>query len=201
MAKTEMFFTPDEIDVLGETFNISLGSSSKAINLILDRIVTINEPAVSVATVDEFHLSELEYVLAVEITYVKGLKGRNLLLLKKQDIRKILEIMMMSELDEETFEIDEIGESAVCELMNQMMGSAATAMSNFMDMTVDISTPKTYRILNEMLFKREYFEKGQLLVLVKFDIEIEGTLKSEFYNIMSLDFAKEIISFAQAANQ
>jgi len=201
MAKTEMFFTPDEVDILGETYNISLGSSSKAINLILDKIVTINEPEVSVVTVDEFHLSELEYVLAVEITYVKGLKGRNLLLLKKHDIRKILEIMMMSELDEETFEIDEIGESAVCELMNQMMGSAATAMSNFMDMTVDISTPKTYRIINEMLFKREYFEKGQLLTLVKFDLEIEGTLKSEFYNIMSFDFAKELINFAKAANQ
>ena len=201
MAKTEQFFSPEQIDILGETFNISLGSSSKAINQILDKSVSITEPKVEVITVDEFHLSELGYVLAVEITYVKGLKGRNLLLLKKNDIRKILEIMMMSEFDEATFEIDEIGESAVCELMNQMMGSAATAMSNFLDMTVDISTPKTYRIMNEMLFKMEYFEKGQIITLVRFDIDIADTLKSEFYNIMSLDFAQDIIKFAQEANK
>ncbi|MGN1351055.1 MAG: chemotaxis protein CheC [Anaerovoracaceae bacterium] len=200
MTKTEDFFSAEETDILGETFNISLGSSSKAINMILDRPVSITEPHVEVLMADEFHLSELEYVLAVEITYVRGLKGRNLLLLKKNDIRKILEIMMMTEFDEATFEIDELGESAVCELMNQMMGAAATSMSTFLDMAVDISTPATYRIVNETLFKREFFERGQILTMVKFDIDIEDTLKSEFYNIMTYEFASDVVKLARAAN-
>jgi flagellar motor switch protein FliN/FliY len=201
MPKTEDFFSPEQIDTLGEVYNISLGSASKAISLILDRKVRITEPRVSVLTVDEFHFLDQEYVLAVDINYVEGLKGKNLLLLKKNDVRKMLEIMMMSEFEEEAFEIDEIGESAVCELMNQMMGAAATSMSNFLDMTVDISIPVVYRIINEMLFKREYFDKGQILALVEFDINIKDTLQSEFYNIMSLEFADEVIRFAEATNK
>jgi flagellar motor switch protein FliN/FliY len=201
MTKTEDFFSPEQIDTLGEVYNISLGSSSKAINLILDKKVKITEPRVHVMTVDEFHFADQGYNLAVEINYVEGLKGRNLLLLKKNDVRKILEIMMMSEFDEETFELDEIGESAVCELMNQMMGAAATSMSNFLEMHVDISVPVIYRIMNEMLFKREYFEKGQLLALVEFDLAVQDTFESEFYNIVPIDFADDVVNFAEAVNR
>ena len=200
MLKAEDFFTPEQIDILGETYNISLASSTKAINLMLDRIVNINTPSVEVLKSDDFHFQNLENALAVEVNYVEGLIGRNLMILKKEDIRKILEIMMMTELDPATFEIDEIGESAVCELMNQMMGSAATAMSNFINMAVNISTPKTIPIINELLFKSAYFEKGEIIVIVRFNMHIENLLDSEFYNIMKLDFAKDVIRFVELAN-
>ena len=200
MLKAEDFFTPEQIDILGETYNISLASSTKAINLMLDRIVNINTPSVEVLKSDDFHFQNLENALAVEVNYVEGLIGRNLMILKKEDIRRILEIMMMTELDPATFEIDEIGESAVCELMNQMMGSAATAMSNFINMAVNISTPKTIPIINELLFKSAYFEKGEIIVIVRFNMHIENLIDSEFYNIMKLDFAKDVIRFVELAN-
>jgi hypothetical protein len=55
--------------------------------------------------------------------------------------------------------------------------------------------------MNEMLFKREYFEKGQLLALVEFDLAVQDTFESEFYNIVPIDFADDVVNFAEAVNR
>ena len=39
------------------------------------------------------------------------------------------------------FEFNDLTISAVCEVMNQMMGAASTALSDFLGRSVNISTP------------------------------------------------------------
>ena len=50
----------------------------------------------------------------------------------------------------EDFELDEINISAVCEVMNQMMGASATALSEFLGRMVNISTPISFEVENEI---------------------------------------------------
>jgi flagellar motor switch protein FliN/FliY len=197
MLDRSLFFTDEQIDELGEAFNISLGASSSTVYMTLGRQVNITAPDVQVSSRVDFELPSNDYMMAIEVNYIEGLYGKNVLLLKKEDVRKMLEIMMMMEMEPETFEIDEIGESAMSELMNQMMGAAATGMSRFFDMVVNISTPTVIRIENIEVFKQSYFKDEDVLVTARFGFEVADTFNSDFLNIMSLDFAEDMLANVQ----
>ncbi len=186
-------FSPMEIDAIGEILNISLGSSATAISDLLSKRVNITTPLVDVLSIDEFEFGSLEPAIGVEITYVQGLEGNNIMLLKRLDIKKILEILMGSEIPDEEFVLDEISISAVCEVMNQMMGASATALADFLGSPVNISTPITFEVDNAQDFKNKYFSADEPMVVVSFRLEIEDTLNSEFVTLMAIDLAKRLI--------
>ena len=188
------FFSPMAIDALGEMMNISLGSSATAVSNMLDHRVDITTPTVSVVDVKDFTLGNLEPAIGVEIKYVEGLEGSNIMLLKRSDIKIIVDILMGMETADEDFELNELTISCVCEVMNQMMGSAATAMSDFLGFRVDISTPQSFELDNLEEFKASHLPVGaDQIVVVRFFLKIENALESEFMNVMSVELAKELL--------
>ena len=190
----EITFSPLAIDAIGEAMNISLGSSATAVSNMLDHRVDITTPTVTVVDVKDFSLGNLEPAIGVEIKYVEGLEGSNIMLLKRSDIKVIVDILMGMETPDEEFELNELTISCVCEVMNQMMGSAATAMSDFLGFRVDISTPQSFELDNLEQFKQEHLPTGaDQIVVVRFFLKIENALESEFMNVMSVALAKELI--------
>ena len=153
-------FGPAAIDALGEIMNISLGSSATAISNMLDHRVYITTPTVSVVDVKELTLDNIDPAIGVEIKYVEGLSGSNIMLLKRHDIKIIVDILMGMETPEEEFELNELTLSCFCEVMNQMMGSAATAMSDFLGFRVDISTPESFELNDVEQFRAEHVPEG-----------------------------------------
>ena len=127
-----------EIDAIGEIMNISLGSSATAVSNMLDHRIDITTPSVKVVDAKDFSLGELNPAIGVEIRYVAGLDGSNIMLLKMSDVKLIVDILMGMETPDEEFELNELTLSAVCEVMNQMMGSSATALSDFLGRVVNI---------------------------------------------------------------
>ncbi|MCI9002293.1 MAG: flagellar motor switch protein FliN [Oscillibacter sp.] len=187
-------FSPMEIDALGEMMNISLGSSATAVSNLLEHRVDITTPKVTSIKTAEFVLGNLEPAMGIEIKYVEGLAGSNIMLLKRSDIKVIVDILMGGETPDEEFELNELTISAVCEVMNQMMGAAATAMSDFLGYQVDISTPQPFELENLDLFKQNHLPQGaEDIVIVRFALKIEGALESEFMNVMSVELAKELL--------
>ncbi|MCI2106720.1 MAG: flagellar motor switch protein FliN [Intestinimonas sp.] len=188
-------FNSMELDAIGEVMNISLGSSATAISNMLDHRVEITTPKVSITDVNDFTLGDLQPAVGVEIRYVSGLEGSNIMLLKRSDVKVIADILMGSETPEEEFELNDLNISAVCEVMNQMMGAASTALSEFLGCPVNISTPESFELKDFEGFKREHFpqEEGKCVV-VHFTLNIENVLKSEFINVMSVKLARELLS-------
>lgn len=188
-------FTPIEFDAIGEIMNISLGSSATAVSNMLDHKVEITTPVVSLVQADEFLLGELDPAIGVEIRYVSGLDGSNVMLLKRGDVKAIVDILLGTETPEEEFELNELSISAVCEVMNQMMGASATALSDFLGKMVNISTPQSFELKDLDEFKKDYFPttEGQV-VIIRFSIKIENAIESEFINIMSIELARELVS-------
>ena len=187
-------FTPIEIDAIGEILNISLGASATAISTMLNTRVDITTPRVRIVTDEEFSFEELKPVIGVEITYISGLEGKNIMLLKRGDVKLIVELLMGVEIADDEFELDEMNLSAVCEVMNQMMGASATALSEFLNKTVNISTPVSFELHSEEEFKKKYFVQAQPMVVVNFVLSIDNKLKSEFVNVMSVDLAKKLLN-------
>ena len=98
------------------------------------------------------------------------------------------------ETSDEEFELNDLTISAVCELMNQMMGAASTALSDFFGFSVNISTPQPFQLDDLDQFKRDHFpQNADTVVVVRFALKIEGVLESEFMNVMSVDLAKELL--------
>ena len=186
-------FNEMEFDAIGEIMNISLGSSATAVSTLLGTKVNITTPIVQVLTKDDFDFQDLEPAVGVEISYVKGLSGKSVMLFSRNDVRVIVSMMMGAEIPEEEFVMDEINASAIREAMNQMMGASATALSEFLGTTVDISTPISYEIDDGNAFKDKYFDGSEDSVVIRFTLEIEGKLSSEFINIMSVALVKRLL--------
>lgn len=192
-------FNEMELDAIGEIMNISLGASATAVSTMLGTTVNITTPVVNVLTSDEFEFKNLEPAVGVEIAYVEGLEGSNIMMFRRNDVRIIVGMLMGGEIPEESFELDEINISAICEVMNQMMGSSATALSEFLGHPVNISTPVSFEIKDDAEFKTKYFPTNTDMVVVRFVLEIEGKLESEFLNIMSVELTKRLLAPFQAA--
>lgn len=192
---SQTVFNSMELDAIGELMNISLGSSATAVSNMLDHRVDITTPKVQVVSVEDFSIGELEPAIGSEIKYVSGLEGSNIMLLKRSDVKTIVDILMGSETPDDEFELNELTISAVCEVMNQMMGAASTALSDFLGYPVNISTPQSFALDDIEQFKKDHFpaDSGNLVV-VRFMLGIENVLKSEFVNVMSVDLARELLA-------
>ena len=191
----EITFSPLAIDAIGEAMNISLGSSATAVSNMLDHRVDITTPTVQVINAEDFSLGRIEPAIGVEIKYVCGLEGSNIMMLKRSDVKAIVDILLGTETPDEEFQLDELSVSVVCEVMNQMMGAASTALSDLLGRMVNISTPESFELLDLDKVREEHFPvRTGPIVVVSFQLSIEGVVESEFMNVMSVELARELIT-------
>ena len=191
----DTIFSPMVIDAIGEIMNISLGSSATAVSNMLDHRVDITTPKVTVVNAEEFSLGKIEPAVGVEIKYVCGLEGSNIMMLKRSDVKAIVDILLGTETADEDFQLDELSVSVVCEVMNQMMGAASTALSDLLGRMVNISTPESFEMDNLDTVREEHFPVTHgPVVVVSFQLSIEGVVESEFMNVMSVELVRELVS-------
>ena len=198
MADHNEFFTEMEIDAIGEILNISMGASATFMSTMLDKRVVITTPSVEVQKAQDFYFEAFEPAVGVEITYTDGLLGNNMMILKESDVQAIVDLLLQRGPSDEKFVLDEISNSAICEVMNQMMGSSATALSQLLDRPVNISPPSSFQIESSNSFKKQYYPDGSTVVSICFHISIEGVLESEFISVLSASLAKELVGSLHA---
>ncbi|MEA5064525.1 MAG: flagellar motor switch protein FliN [Eubacteriales bacterium] len=185
---------PLEIDTIGEILNISMGAAATAISLMLSKQVTITTPSVRVIPSKEFECKHLEPALGIEIEYIKGISGSNIMVMSRRDAVAIVGVLLGEDgtggLDDA--EMDEIRVSALGEIMNQMMGASCTALATFLDRGLNISPPKPFEI-NGDIDHFAWVKNEETIVTVGFRFVVDGLLDSNFVTIMPVDFAKELI--------
>lgn len=186
-------FSDYQIDAVGEILNISMGSAATAVSELLNAKVWITTPQVVVKKVKELNYTKLEPAICVKIVYVKGISGSNLMVLRQDDVQLILnQLMGMPLVVTPDFQFDELNISAVSEVMNQMMGASATALSDLLGIPVDISTPTPYILEEKNFGKLSGMDEEETIVCVTFNLTVDGVIKSEFMSIMSLDLARSL---------
>lgn len=186
-------FNSYEIDAVGEILNISMGSSATAVSELLNTKVWITTPKVNVVKVSDLNYDNLEPAICVKIVYVEGLSGLNMMVLKQNDVQLILNQLLGNPLViDPNFQFDELNISAVSEVMNQMMGASATALSDLLGMTVDISVPTPYIIESTNFGDLCEMEPDTTVVSVTFNLTVDGVMDSEFMSVLSLPLAKTL---------
>ncbi len=193
MAIENVEFSNYEIDAVGEILNISMGAAATAVSELLNAKVWITTPQVNVVKVEELNYTRLEPAICVKIVYVAGITGVNMMVLKQDDVQMILNQLMGNPLViSPDFEFDELNISAVSEVMNQMMGASATALSDLLGTSVDISTPTPYIIEETNFCELSELSPEETIVAVTFNLNVDGVMNSEFMSIMSVDLAKTL---------
>lgn len=186
-------FSSYEIDAVGEILNISMGSAATAVSELLNAKVWITTPKVNVVKVGDLNYDNLEPAICVKIVYVEGITGLNMMVLKQNDVQLILNQLLGNPLViDPDFQFDELNISAVSEVMNQMMGASATALSDLLGMTVDISVPMPYIIESASFGDLCEMDASETVVAVTFNLTVDGVMESEFMSVMSLPLAKTL---------
>ena len=185
----------EEKDAIGEISNISMGTAATTLSTLLNQKVLITTPNVSIANWEDISQSYDRPCVFIQISYIEGLDGNNILILREKDVKIITDLMMGGNgEDVDGTELSELHLSAICEAMNQMMGSAATSISSVLEKKVDISPPTASLIDMDSSIDEEGFGdflKGEF-VKVSFRLEIGTLIDSELMQLYPIDFAKEL---------
>ncbi len=197
MSEEKTFLSADELDAIGEVMNMSMGSAATAVSTMLEKQVIITTPGISQEQFQNIDYSNLDPAVVVRIKYVEGIDGENAIVFRKRDMQIILNLLMGNDgpVDDENFEFDDLSMSAACEVMNQMMGSSATALSKILDMPVNISTPTAY-LANGDDIKQSAFSEidpESQVVSISFKMMIKDLLDTTFCSIMTTQLAKRIV--------
>ncbi|KMP95446.1 MULTISPECIES: flagellar motor switch protein [Bacillus] len=195
LEKENEHLTPQECDILGEIANISFGSASTVLSTILNRQVSITAPRIELVNLYDSSDVEVPHVV-LNIHFTKGLDMENLLVLKQDVALSIADLMMMGTGEvEDGKELGELELSAVQEAMNQMMGFAATSMSEFFQDTVDMSPPTIKVVkLSEEMEKISEIDGNHTIVKVSFDLKIDNLVNSKLVQIVSVEHAKRMVN-------
>ena len=186
--------TDNEKDAIGEIANISMGTAATTLFSLVNRKVEISTPVVSLATWDDIVEAYERPCVFIRIAYTVGLDGNNLLILKENDVKIITDLMMGGDGTNTEGELGELHLSAICEAMNQMMGSAATSLSSMLNKKIDISPPHA-----DLIDLQENVDEGTIdeflknpFVKISFKMEIGDLVNSTIMQLYPISFAKEM---------
>lgn len=186
--------SPEEKDVLGEISNICMGTAATTLYSLVNQKVVISTPKVTCCSWEDLSNEYGIPCVFINIAYVDGLQGNNLLILMENDVKVITDLMMGGDGTNLVDELSELHLSAICEAMNQMMGSAATSMSSMLNQKIDISPPEAERLSLANDKSGTILErfKDRTFVKVSLKMEIGDLVDSNIMQLYPVGFAKEL---------
>lgn len=190
---TEDPLSQDVKDIIGEVGNISMSQAATTLSQLLNREVSITTPVVKGQSIkDIIDGSDVPKVVTT-IEFKEGLVGKNVLMIDVDDAIIIADLMMgNSGTDLEDKEFTELELSAVSEAMNQMIGSASTAMATMFDRRVDISPPDVKMWETAEAAAIDMPNQSEVVCTTSFNLSVAGLLDSEIMQILPIDTVLEI---------
>ncbi len=107
-----------ERDAVGEIANINMGTAATTLSTLLNNKVTITTPRVSYVTINELSEQYDRPCVFIHISYIEGIDGNNILILKEHDVKIITDLMMGGDGTNTEGDLSELHLSAISEAMN-----------------------------------------------------------------------------------
>lgn len=180
--------TKDQIDIIGEVGNITMSQAATTLSKNLNHQVKITTPRVATTTFKGIIEESTIPKVATTVEFKEGLVGTNLLMMDINDSAVIADLMMGGTGDVQTEKLSELELSAVKEAMNQMIGSASTAMATMLGRPIDILPPKVMVLDEENIESKDIFlENPGTICKIAFDLEVKDILHSQIMQVFTLD--------------
>lgn len=187
--------TAEECDAIGEISNICMGTAATTLYSLVNQKVTITTPTVSISTWEDLVNDYVRPCVFINISYREGVEGNNVLILREDDVKVITDLMMGGDGTNLVDELTDLHLSAICEAMNQMMGSSATSLSSMLEQKIDISPPSAELVnLMDDFNESNVGFKDSSFVKVYFKMEIGDLVDSSIMQLYPIDLAKELFN-------
>ncbi len=194
-ADNNSALSSEEVDTIGEVGNISMGTAATTLSTLLGKKVTITAPFVEETTLAKLAKQHPIPFVAVEVSYKEGLEGKNLLVIRENDVKIITDLILGGDGEDTKEELNEMHLSAIGEVMNQMIGSASTSLSTLLGKTISISPPNAFVIkFGDEESYRHFISDDATIAQVKFKMVVEGLIDSYIMQLLPIDFAKGLVS-------
>ena len=190
----DSLLSAQECDAIGEISNICMGTAATTLYSLVNQKVTITTPTVSISNWDELAAAYERPCVFINISYKDGIDGNNVLILREDDVKVITDLMMGGDGTNLVDELSDLHLSAICEAMNQMMGSSATSLSSMLERKVDISPPSAelVNLADEIDESKISVLKGNSFVKVFFKMEIGDLVDSSIMQLYPMDLAHDL---------
>lgn len=177
-----------DISEFKEILEIYLNSASESISSILKSNVEISLPEVKEAALNQVEYSIFEPVIFVKSSLTEQADENILLIFRQRDVQLFLnELMGVDDLPEPDFEFDEVALSAANEIMNQMIHSSVSALSDYLSMGMKASDSQTFISPDGRTLADNFGENEEAQVIViTCKLMIKDMIESEFMHILSL---------------
>lgn len=170
-----------------EMLKIYMDSASESISSILKSKVEISIPEIKEMRLNEVEYSILEPVIFVKSSLISNTTGSLLLIFRQRDVQLFLnELMGVDDLPEPDFEFDEVALSATNEIMNQMIRTSASAMSEYLGSSMRASDSQTFVAENGKSLADNFSEKEEdKVAVITYKLMIKDMIESEFMQVLS----------------
>jgi len=184
----------DDKDILGEIGNISMGTAATTLFTLLGQKVTITTPKVSETTMEELSKDLKDPCVLINIRYIEGIEGLNMLVLHENDVKIITDLMMGGDGTNIADDLTDLHLSAISEAMNQMIGSSSTSLSEMLGKKIDISPPEAiYESISDVDLTVLGLTPGENLVRTAFNLTVGDLIDSEIMQILPLDVGRQLV--------
>ncbi len=192
---SESHLSDEEKDAIGEIGNISMGTAATTLFTLLGQKVTITTPRVFETNLTTLSEDFVDPCVLINIKYRYGIQGSNILVLKELDVKIITDLMMGGDGSNTSSELTDLHLSAISEAMNQMIGSAATSLSEMLGDKIDISPPEAfYESIDNIDLSVFEIDSNEPLVKIAFKMTVGDLIDSEIMQVIPVRFAKQMVS-------
>lgn len=184
--------SPLDQDKMAEVAHICMSHSAISLNTLTRKTVSVSPPSVKVV-----NSADIKNILTafgmgsvtVQIDYKDDFHGNNLLMLKENDVKVIMDLMMGGAGVAAPGELNEMHLSCVSEVMNQMMGASAISLTEMIGKTVDINPPKATLVnVKEDVDSIDYLPfPGDRMVIILSRFDAERLLKGIMIRIFPME--------------
>lgn len=192
-SETTNDLTQMEKDIIGEVANISMSQAATTLSELLGLQVLITTPRVKVTSISQVLKNSPCPKTMTTIAFKKGIKGNNMLLLDISDSGKIANLMMGGDGQVMMEALTELELSALGEAMNQMIGSASTAMATMFNRVVDILPPEVNVWTENEGTPLSTVDVSNEVCAISFQLVVENVLESTIMQIFTMDAVKDMI--------
>ena len=179
-------------DALKEVGNIGIGHATTSLSQMVNKQVGISLPELKLIPLMKVPilLKNEEPVVGIILELKGDAKGFLLLLLSKQTAKFLIKLVIGSADDKKEF--DDMEKSVLMELGNIMGGTYITSLSNFLSISIGLSTPSQVYDMSDAII-------NQIVCLMSPDVEDVLFLKTEF-DINSEKIDGKILVFTDSAS-
>ena len=164
-------------------------AGSQAVSQALGKSVVLSHPEVSRLSAESLLKDTPSHQVMIQTGYQAGRDFPLLFLIKDYDVAVIFDILMGKDGRNPDLEIGDLQISAIGEVMNQLIGAAATAISAELGTKLAMKPPASESLNLEKQSLPAPYGSGELLC-VRYQLTIEGVLDSEIFELWPLSDAR-----------